>query len=155
MVERDAFIAKMQEYSAKRNVRFTLVSGDVHVCAAAQFKSSVATPIDRDPKFIMQIVSSAIGNGPPPNGVIKGMHLNSKAIPCLNGSTIESMYPIFTTDTAGAPISDQFLMNKRNWCSFTMDANQSAIVNINVEMNQGDLSGHCKSYEVVIPALKQ
>lgn len=58
--------------SSQRNVRVSIISGDVHLCALAymQSKGKAGRQQALDPGFIPQIVTSAIGNKPPANMVV-------------------------------------------------------------------------------------
>src|SRR5204862_199678 len=80
MTERREFIQKLQTFAANENIRVTFVAGDVHCCGVGRLASESATllPAEQDPHYMVQIISSAIVNIPPPNGVIRAVHLTSK-----------------------------------------------------------------------------
>jgi len=63
-----------------------------------------------------QIISSAIVNEPPPEGVIKLLHFQDK-VHVLEGrvKTYEDMYPIFTNDVDGRPLQMDKLLPRRNY----------------------------------------
>jgi hypothetical protein len=78
----------LQHVAVERHLRVSFLSGDVHLTTASnvssarsranrqtnpaslQFHSIIKTPPAQDPKFMVQIVSSAIVNTPPPQAVV-------------------------------------------------------------------------------------
>ncbi|KAL0020527.1 hypothetical protein WJX79_003404, partial [Trebouxia sp. C0005] len=77
--ERRMLIETCQEISAAQCIRISFLSGDVHVCAAGRLYSDPKVNLANDHRYMPQIVSSAIVNAPPPEGVIKTLHLCSQA----------------------------------------------------------------------------
>ena len=67
--ERDALIKRMQTIAAANSVRITILSGDAHLAAVGRFYSQPALriPIEHDHRYMVNVVSSAIVNKPPPH----------------------------------------------------------------------------------------
>ncbi len=118
-------------------MRVSFLSGDVHCagygmfCSRDRRRSIDATEtiptndeLVRDPYFLPQIISSAIGNVPPPNAVLRALEMAATTVEyvklSLAGSvgpqTVEQrMVPIF-----GPPdLSTSMLHGRRNWCDVT------------------------------------
>ncbi|KAL0045166.1 hypothetical protein WJX82_010887 [Trebouxia sp. C0006] len=93
--ERRMLIEKCQEISAAQCIRISFLSGDVHVCAAGRLYSDPKVNLANDHRYMPQIVSSAIVNAPPPEGVIKTLHLCSQAHKNIDKVTKEKMLRIF------------------------------------------------------------
>ena len=74
--ERKAFILRLQELAKTKNLRVTFVAGDVHCCGAGRLASQnpEIKNIEQDHRYMVQVISSAIVNVPPPNAVIRGVH---------------------------------------------------------------------------------
>ena len=67
--------------------------------------------VDRPfPASLMQIVCSAIGNAPPPDGLVKVLHLMGRA-GFTNKQTRNKMCKLF--DGVGGK---HRMLNRRNWC---------------------------------------
>ncbi len=72
-----------QNLSKSRGVRVSILTGDVHVGGYAQVYSRPVgdgadlrdpqVPLERDPCFIPEIISSAMGNDPPPPAVVHAL----------------------------------------------------------------------------------
>jgi hypothetical protein len=133
--ERNWLIQELQDLAAEKSVRVTLLgyvkiqfysfnlelidhSGDVHLAAIGQFYSNpkLAIPKDKDPRYMPNIISSAIVNTPPPNTLADILNRRNK-IHHLDDVTDEEMIPIFTTDVTGKARNNKRLLNRRNWCS--------------------------------------
>ncbi|KAF9570146.1 hypothetical protein BGW38_008777 [Lunasporangiospora selenospora] len=114
--EKKKFVEMLQAIAAQYTVRVTFVGGDVHVGGAGRFFGT--EKVDRliDPYYMVQVVSSAIVNAPPPSAVISALHSSSKTYE-LNEYTSEKMTKIFPEDVDGSPLENQKLLNRRNWCS--------------------------------------
>ncbi|KNE66210.1 hypothetical protein AMAG_19363 [Allomyces macrogynus ATCC 38327] len=81
--ERDDLVHNLQRVARERSLRITFLSGDVHCCGTGKLYSAdeqLQTNKERDPRLMYQVVSSAIGNIPPPAAVIKMLHLSTTEI---------------------------------------------------------------------------
>jgi len=89
---------------------------------------------------MLNVVSSAIVNTPPPNGVITMVSsLATKVHKTLHGiETDETMLPLFERETNGKPRKQKFVMGKRNWCAVDRDERTGDLVfDIRVETEKG------------------
>ncbi|CAO3568087.1 unnamed protein product [Mortierella alpina] len=113
--ERNKFITRLQNFANDRKIRVTFISGDVHCAGVGRFTAKI-TPPEKDPQLMYQIISSAIVNEPPPEGVIKLLHFQDK-VHILEGrvKTYEDMYPLFTQDVDGSPLQMDKLLARRNY----------------------------------------
>ncbi|KAG0199590.1 hypothetical protein BGX28_007137 [Mortierella sp. GBA30] len=113
--ERNKFITRLQNFANDRKIRVTFISGDVHCAGVGRFTAKVSPP-EKDPQLMYQVISSAIVNEPPPDGVIKLLHFQDK-VHILEGrvKTYEDMYPLFTTDVDGSPLQMDKLLPRRNY----------------------------------------
>ncbi|KAG0356165.1 hypothetical protein BGZ54_000820 [Gamsiella multidivaricata] len=113
--ERNKFITRLQGFANDRKIRVTFISGDVHCAGVGRFTAKIA-PAEKDPQLMYQVISSAIVNEPPPEGVIKLLHFQDK-VHILEGrvKTYEDMYPMFTQDVDGKPLQMDKLMRRRNY----------------------------------------
>ena len=75
----------------------------------------------------------------------------------LDHDTDEDMVPIFQEDVDGAPLSNQHLLPRRNWCSIVAaDQGQLPIellATLHVEINRKNPEGTTKPYALRIPPL--
>lgn len=69
--ERNIFLLRLQKLSAEKKVRITILSGDVHLAAIGRFysKSSLGVPIEKDHRYMVNVISSAVAGRPPPEAV--------------------------------------------------------------------------------------
>ncbi|CAO3565933.1 unnamed protein product [Mortierella alpina] len=123
--EKRRLVEMLQAIAVQREVRVTFVGGDVHVGGAGRLFGTKSTERLNDPYDMVQIVSSAIVNGPPPGMVISTLHGCSKTYE-LNEYTSEEMSEIFHEDVDGAALENKKLLNRRNWCEVreTLEAEQ-------------------------------
>jgi len=107
VVERQGLVRKLQGLSKQYSARVTFISGDVHVGAFGCFQ---AHPKQYnkviDEKFMLQVVSSAIGNEPPPPGVIAALETSSMASTAMQ-DTLDKMLKVF---------NGRKLRGSRNYC---------------------------------------
>lgn len=147
--ERKNFIEMLQRFAGSRSARVSIVSGDVHCCGVGKFhgKGREDNP-QEDPLTMYNIISSAIGNIPPPNIVIKTLHHNADVF-SLNDDTEERMVETFYEEPNGEPRQDKFLMNRRNWCDILPDHYGGLSFRIHVE--QDDKWERAKIYDCNVP----
>jgi hypothetical protein len=156
--ERDMFLLGLQQFAKERSCRVTFLSGDVHVAAVGFFKtnnrvfgSEYLFP-EEDYRLMYQIVSSAIGNRPPPSRMVNHINNSAKEV-IVNDYTLENMLKLFRTDLNGNVSKNQVLMRARNWCSITEEKN-TLYFDIRVECDKRSPYGHTKSYVVKVPHLQ-
>ncbi|KAF8061567.1 hypothetical protein FPV67DRAFT_1563868 [Lyophyllum atratum] len=155
--ERNWFIEQLQLFALRQRIRVSFVSGDVH-CAAvgvlktlkAKGRSELAPATDH--RYMLNIVSSAIVNTPPPNPVISMVStLATKVHKTLHHiETDETMMPIFQNETNGQPRKQKFIMGRRNWCKVVWEPQTGDLIfDIRVEKEKG--LGETVGYSVHTP----
>lgn len=94
--ERKDLVLRLQRLAQERNVRVTILGGDVHLAAFGRFYSnpSLNVPAANDHRYISNIVSSAITNHPPPAAVANLLARRNK-IHHLDQDTDETLLNLF------------------------------------------------------------
>ena len=129
--ERNYLITKLQDFGAKYGIRITILSGDVHLASVGRFRSKlhlhhvtsskdetnkdILTKPEEDVRLMLNIISSAVVNAPPPDGMAKLLQSRAK-LHTFDFETHEDTIPVFEYDVDGETRRhiDSF-MNKRNW----------------------------------------
>ncbi|KAG6010015.1 hypothetical protein E4U21_000456 [Claviceps maximensis] len=116
--ERSIIIEDLQDLAIDKSVRVTLLSGDVHLAAMGQFYSSpkLAVAKHKDPRYMVNVISSAIANTPPSNMLADVLNKRNK-VHHFDSKTDESMVPLFQHGVDGRPRNNKHLLPHRNWCS--------------------------------------
>lgn len=148
--ERLDLIHRVQEFSAKRNIRVTFIAGDVHCGGVGRLFSASELA---DSRLTYQIVSSAIGNIPPPNSVICQLHRSAKVIK-LDDVTYEEMLDLFHEDVDGKPLTEKKLIGRRNWCSVEPDSEKEGAIKFSLQVENEDYRQPSKAYSVSVPPLR-
>lgn len=157
--ERNTFIQELQGIAKMKRLRITFLSGDVH-CAAvgvlktlAGGKNTPEVPPSVDFRYMINVVTSAIVNTPPPVGVITMVSsLATKMHKTLHyAQTDETMMPIFTHDPDGTSrVKNKYIMGRRNWCAVRWDSRTGEMIfDLRVEKEKG--LGTSVGYEVKVP----
>ncbi|KAJ3016669.1 UNVERIFIED_CONTAM: hypothetical protein HDU68_012092 [Siphonaria sp. JEL0065] len=164
MEERNHMVSRLQELAAQRRVRVTFTSGDVHICGMGRFRSQVegnnfsdlyGNDVVRDHRAMYQIISSAIGNAPGPEGVIAFLHTNSRVLsPSTTGlpDTVEEMFELFQHDVDFSEKSHKRLMARRNWCSIKYNPIDDSL-NAELHIENTNFAEPSVAYGVRIPRL--
>ena len=120
--ERRALIVGLQELAQANSVRITILGGDVHLAAVGRFYSSpkLAIPSEHDHRYMVNVISSAITNKPPPKAVANLLARRNK-IHHLNHETHETLMKIFDRGPGG-------LTKAANWNRCTMPSRNYAII---------------------------
>ncbi len=97
--ERNWLIEKLQTVCAEFSVRITILGGDVHLAALGRFYSHprLKVPVEEDFRYMVNVVSSAIVNKPPPAAVANLLAHRNK-IHHLNHDTSETLLKLFNKD---------------------------------------------------------
>lgn len=97
--ERNWLILKLQGICAEFSIRITILSGDVHLAALGRFYSNpkLNIPTENDFRYIVNVVSSAIVNKPPPGAVANLLSRRNK-IHHLGHETSETLLKLFDKD---------------------------------------------------------
>ncbi|KIJ52472.1 hypothetical protein M422DRAFT_243256 [Sphaerobolus stellatus SS14] len=117
--ERNTFIWRLQDFAHQKAVRITILSGDVHLAAVGRFFSNprLRIPQDKDQRYMVNIISSAITNAPPPKAIANLMHRRNK-LHHLDKHTQENLMHLFREYPDG----------QKRTCSSTMPARNYAII---------------------------
>ncbi|CAD7703456.1 unnamed protein product [Ostreobium quekettii] len=79
-LERKQFVATLQTLSYSKKLRVTFLCGDVHCCGIGRFYSyPKLRSFVRDHRYMPQVISSAIGNHPPPNALMTLLGFSSRS----------------------------------------------------------------------------
>ncbi|PNH09390.1 hypothetical protein TSOC_003985, partial [Tetrabaena socialis] len=105
--EKYCLVRMMQDLAVARALRFTILSGDVHCAGVGYFQTMPKADLKTDPRYMMQVISSAIGNVPPPDAVVKALSASNKP-KFIDQVTREEMKPVFENGAV--------LKAARNWC---------------------------------------
>ncbi|VEU20139.1 DEKNAAC101064 [Brettanomyces naardenensis] len=140
--ERNRLMARLLTFGASNGVRITILSGDVHLCCMSRFRSkfhrhhlietsrlkeenvNVALHASKDPRLIVNLISSAIVNTPPPNGMATLLKKRSK-IHKYDMDTDEDMIPLFTENTDKTKRNNDLILNQRNFSDLILVKNLS------------------------------
>ncbi|OAR03018.1 hypothetical protein LLEC1_06060 [Akanthomyces lecanii] len=116
--ERSIIVEDLQDLAMDKSVRVTILSGDVHLAAVGQFYSNPQLGLakHKDPRYMPNVISSAIVNTPPPDMLADVLNKRNK-VHHFDKNTDESMIPIFQRGPDGKPRNNKHLLPHRNWCS--------------------------------------
>lgn len=118
--ERNKLMQTLFDLGKKYNIRISVLSGDVHLCCASRFQSndkSIAKNPEKDGNLVMNLVSSAIVNAPPPDGMVKFLTLRARKHYFNHRSEIsEDMFPLFNYEPSSKNKREyECFLNKRNF----------------------------------------
>ncbi|KAJ5549789.1 hypothetical protein N7535_002270 [Penicillium sp. DV-2018c] len=121
--ERKALIQRLQEFARSHSIRVTILSGDVHLAAVGRFYSKPKLNLagENDHRFIVNVVSSAITNKPPPKAVANLLARRNK-IHHLDRECDETLMPFFDKQPGGVEKSatwNKVTMPSRNYATLT------------------------------------
>ncbi|KAI9498669.1 hypothetical protein BDB00DRAFT_799048 [Zychaea mexicana] len=152
LLERKKFIEKLQLYAREKSARVSFLGGDVHCCGAGRlYSKDMRDKEEGDPFFMVQIISSAIINIPPPQALLTILNQNS-TYNTFNGNVEEKMYKIFIKSPSGNTRQNTKLMGRRNYCAGYFD-DEKGTMNfwIQAEKNVGQKG--TMGYHVNVPKL--
>lgn len=121
--ERKMFVQRLQDFAQAHSVRVTILGGDVHLAAVGRFYSrpKLAVPAGSDHRFIVNIVSSAITNKPPPKAVANLLAQRNK-LHHLDDHTDETLMDFVDQQPGGvekSAASNKTTMPSRNFACIT------------------------------------
>lgn len=121
--ERHELVKMLQDIAVTYSVRVTILSGDVHLAAVGRFYSNprLNIPVEKDHRYISNIVSSAIVNKPPPAAVANFLARRNK-IHHLDTETDETLMKLFDREPGEGSkkaASNKVTMPSRNWAMIT------------------------------------
>ncbi len=97
--ERKDLLLRLQSLAEDFSIRISILGGDVHLAALGRFyaKPKLGIPIEQDHRYMVNIISSAITNHPPPKAVADLLARRNK-IHHLDHDTDETLMKIFDKD---------------------------------------------------------
>lgn len=121
--ERNALVERLQSFCAEHSVRITILGGDVHLAALGRFYSNphLNVPVENDHRYMVNVVSSAITNKPPPAAIANLLSRRNK-IHHLNHQTDETLLKLFNKDPGNSSKTanhNQVTMPSRNYSIIT------------------------------------
>ncbi len=121
--ERKELILRLQKLSADFSIRITILGGDVHLAAMGRFFSAPAADMDpvEDPRYMANIISSAITNKPPPKAVANLLARRNKVHHLKDGNTDETLLNMFNKQPGG-------MMKGAEWNLCTMPSRNYACI---------------------------
>lgn len=137
--ERNALVKRFQSICAEFSIRLTILGGDVHLAALGRFYSNpnLHIPIEEDHRYIVNVVSSAIVNKPPPAAIANLLASRNK-IHHLDADTDETLMALFNKDPGNSNktrSSNNVTMPSRNYAIITENSphNHAATTNGHAE----------------------
>ncbi|EIW72301.1 hypothetical protein TREMEDRAFT_25176 [Tremella mesenterica DSM 1558] len=154
--ERNWLVMECQKLALDMKVRITFLSGDVHLaavgCLFTKSRRGTGGP-EEDHRYMLNVVTSAIVNTPPPGGAAKMVSiLGSHKHRTLHHHTDEMMVPLFDKDTDGTPMKRKLAQPRRNYTIVQYLSSGELEFDIRVEKSQG--AGETVSYPIKAPAVK-
>ncbi|KAA8652220.1 uncharacterized protein ATNIH1004_001124 [Aspergillus tanneri] len=121
--ERRIFVQRLQDFSKAHSVRVTILGGDVHLAAIGRFYSNpkLGLQSENDARYMVNIVSSAITNKPPPKAVANLLARRNK-IHHLDSDTDETLMDFFDRQPGGQEKGaswNKVTMPSRNYACIT------------------------------------
>lgn len=121
--ERNALVERLQGICADFSVRITILGGDVHLAALGRFYANphLNIPTENDYRYMVNVVSSAITNKPPPAAIANLLSRRNK-IHHLNHETDETLLKLFDKDPGESSKTanhNQVTMPSRNYSIIT------------------------------------
>ncbi|OJJ38608.1 hypothetical protein ASPWEDRAFT_337290 [Aspergillus wentii DTO 134E9] len=121
--ERKLFVLRLQDLAKANNIRVTILGGDVHLAAIGRFYSHPKLGIqsENDHRYMVNVVSSAITNKPPPKAVANLLARRNK-LHHLDHYTDETLMPFFDQQPGGKEKSaawNKVTMPSRNFACLT------------------------------------
>ena len=128
--ERNALVQRLQSICAEYSVRITIVGGDVHLAALGRFYSNphLNIPAENDHRYMVNVVSSAITNKPPPQAIANLLARRNK-IHHLDHETDETLLKLFNKDPGDSTKTanhNKVTMPSRNFAVITENSPNNA-----------------------------
>ncbi|KAK9828764.1 hypothetical protein WJX72_001969 [[Myrmecia] bisecta] len=147
--ERIMVIERLQLLAQSRQMRISFLSGDVHVCGAGMLESD-PRPSDKreDFRYMPQVISSAIGNTPPPTGVVTALEMCKKE-DHVTPSTVELMIDVFSIEYPDF----KSILPRRNWCEVFERPDGDLRFQLRVEDDPMKKQQPVRTFDIDVPAL--
>lgn len=138
--ERKDLLLRLQSLAQDHNVRITILGGDVHLAALGRFytKPELGIPVEHDPRYMANVISSAIMNKPPLEAITELLGQRNK-IHHLDHRTDETMMNMFNKDPEDSNRASRLLMPSRNYAIISINPLSSvSLVHANSHGIHGD-----------------
>ena len=141
--ERNWLVLVVQELALEMGARVTFLSGDVHLaavgCLFTKARPGRKLPPEKDHRYMLNVVTSAIVNEPPPAGAAKmvamlGAH---KHRTLHKVKTDEILIPLFTQDTDGSHMKRKLVQPRRNYAAVEYKEDGELMFDIRCEKDHG------------------
>ncbi|KAI9845765.1 MAG: hypothetical protein M1838_001552 [Thelocarpon superellum] len=121
--ERKELMLRLQAVAAQHGVRITILGGDVHLAALGRFysKPGLMIPTEQDHRYMVNVISSAITNHPPPRAVANMLARRNK-IHHLDAQTDETLMNLFDREPfqqENGMLQNHTTMPSRNYAILT------------------------------------
>lgn len=121
--ERKHFMLRLQQFAKAHSIRVTILGGDVHLSAIGRFysKPRMGLQSENDHRYMVNIISSAITNKPPPKAVANLLAQRNK-LHHLDHRTDETLMPFFDKQPGDVEKSaswNDVTMPSRNYACIT------------------------------------
>ncbi|KAH0538640.1 hypothetical protein FGG08_004777 [Glutinoglossum americanum] len=125
--ERNLFLHRLQGLMQQHSVRITILGGDVHLAAAGRLYSEpdLKIPTIQDHRYMVNVISSAITNKPPPQAIANMIARRNK-IHHLDKETDETLLDLFNKDPGDSTKTAKYnrcAMPSRNFAIITESTN--------------------------------
>ncbi len=136
--ERKDLLLRLQSLAEDFNIRISILGGDVHLAALGRFyaKPKLGIPIDQDHRYMVNIISSAITNHPPPRAVADLLARRNK-IHHLDHDTDETLMKIFDKDprnTIKTASFNEVTMPSRNYAIISESYDPTKVASSNTTL---------------------
>ncbi|KAI9839867.1 MAG: hypothetical protein M1819_000059 [Sarea resinae] len=143
--ERRELMLRLQALSQKHSIRITILGGDVHLAALGRFYSNpkLGLPSEQDPRYMVNVVSSAITNKPPPKAVAN-LLARRNFIHHLDHDTDETMMDLFDKDpgnTVKTAAANHCTMPSRNYAILTESGSSATTTAPHAAVNGASING--------------
>jgi hypothetical protein len=146
--ERSMIISRFQSISKENKLRVTFAAGDVH-CGG--FGRMYAKSGEEDHHLMYQVISSAIGNVPPPKAVLQTVHSSCAKI-VFNNETMEEMVDTFDKDVNGQVLKGKKLIGRRNYA--IVNAVEDGSLSFSLQVEAEDYKSPTAGYEKKVPIMQ-
>ncbi|ETS86410.1 hypothetical protein PFICI_00238 [Pestalotiopsis fici W106-1] len=143
--ERNSFVERLQTICSEFSIRITILGGDVHLAALGRFYSNpeLKIPAVHDHRYMVNVVSSAIVNKPPPAAIANLLAKRNK-IHHLNADTDETLMSLFDKDPGDSNKtmnSNHVTMPSRNYAILTENSPNNRAATANGSVNGAVTNG--------------
>ncbi|KAK4242379.1 hypothetical protein C8A03DRAFT_29478 [Achaetomium macrosporum] len=144
--ERNWLVEKLQGICAEFSIRITILGGDVHLAALGRFYSNphLNIPVEQDYRYMVNVVSSAIVNKPPPAAVANLLSRRNR-IHHLNHETSETLLKLFDKDPGNSTKTAKHnfvTMPSRNFAMITENSPNGSNNNYHAANGTNGVSHH-------------